>query len=242
MNIEDHQITVGGIHVDVVRKPIKNLHLGVYPPNGRVRVAAPVSVSDEAVRLAVVTRMGWIKRQQAKFDSQPRQTERSYVSGESHFFFGQRYRLNVINGAPAGRVHIRSSQMLDLYVRSGSEQATRERIFQDWYRHELRDRAAPLMTTWAEAFGIDPPLWGIKRMKTKWGTCNIEAKRVWLNLELAKKPPQCLDYVIAHELCHFFERNHSDRFVALLDQKLPQWRLIRDELNAAPLANEEWSE
>ena len=240
MSIEGHQIRVGGLDVDVVRKPIKNLHLGVYPPNGRVRVAAPVGVSDEAVRLAVVTRMGGIKRQQAKFDAQPRQTERSYVSGESHFFFGQRYRLNMIDGAPAGRVHIRNSRMLDLYVRSGSDPATRERVFQDWYRRELRTRAAPLMATWAHAFGIDLPQWGIKRMKTKWGTCSIEAKRVWLNLELVKKPPQCLEYVIVHELAHFFERNHSDRFVALLDQKLPQWRLIRDELNAAPLAHEEW--
>jgi predicted metal-dependent hydrolase len=242
MSTEGRQIMVGGLQVDVVRKPIKNLHLGVYPPNGRVRVAAPVGVSDEAVRLAVVTRMGWIKRQQAKFDAQPRQTQRAYVSGESHFFFGQRYRLNKIDGAPAGRVHIRNSRMLDLYVRSGSDQVIRERVFQDWYRRELRTRAVPLMETWAHAFGIDLPKWGIKRMKTKWGTCNIQAKRVWLNLELVKKPPQCLEYVIVHELAHLFERNHSDRFVALLDQKLPQWRLIRDELNAEPLAHEEWSE
>jgi hypothetical protein len=240
MNIEAHQITVGGIEVDVVRKPIKNLHLGVYPPNGRVRVAAPAGVNDEAVRLAVVTRMGWIKRQQAKFGSQPRQTERSYVSGESHFFFGQRYRLNIVEDAPVGRVHIRNSRTLDLCVRSGGDQATRERVFQNWYRQELKARAAPLMAVWAETFGIGLPQWGIKRMKTKWGTCNIEAKRIWLNLELAKKPPQCLEYVIVHELVHFFERNHSDRFVALLDQKLPQWRLIRAELNAAPLAHEDW--
>lgn len=242
MNIDGHQITVGGIEVDVVRKPIKNLHLGVYPPNGRVRVAAPVGVNDEAVRLAVVTRMGWIKRQQAKFDIQPRQTERSYVSGESHFFFGQRYRLNIVEGARAGRVHIRNSRTLDLHVRAGGDQTTRERVFQSWYRHELKSRAAPLLASWAEAFGIGLPEWGVKRMKTKWGTCNIEAKRIWLNLELVKKPPQCLEYVIVHELAHFFERNHSDRFVALLDQKLPQWRLIRDELNSAPLAHEEWKE
>jgi len=240
MNIEGHQITVGGIDVEVVRKPIKNLHLGVYPPHGRVRVAAPVGVSDEAVRLAVVTRMGWIKRQQAKFTVQPRQSERSYVSGESHYFFGQRYRLNTIDGARAGRVCIRNSRTMDLYVRSGSDQATRERVFQDWYRRELRARVAPLTATWADAFGIDLPQWGIKRMKTKWGSCNIEAKRVWLNLELAKKPPQCLEYVIVHELAHFFERNHSDRFVSLLDQKLPRWRVIKDELNAAPLAQEDW--
>lgn len=154
MNINGDQITVGGLEIEIVRKPIKNLHLGVYPPNGRVRVAAPVGVSDEAVRLAVVTRMGWIKRQQAKFDAQPRQTERSYVSGESHFFFGQRYRLNMIDGAPAGRVHITNNRTLDLYVRSGSGQTTRERVFQDWYRRELRGRAAPLMSIWAESFGF----------------------------------------------------------------------------------------
>lgn len=240
MNIEEHQITVGGLEVEVVRKPIKNLHLGVYPPNGRIRVAAPLGISDEAVRLAVVTRMGWIKRQQSKFDTQSRQSERSYVSGESHFFFGQRYRLNVIDGAPAGRVCIRNNRTLDLYVRTGSETPTRERVFLDWYRRELRTRAAPMMVSWAEVFGIDLPKWGIKRMKTKWGTCNIEAMRVWLNLELVKKPPQCLEYVIVHELAHFFERNHSDRFVAMLDQKLPRWRSIRDELNSEPLAHEDW--
>lgn len=125
--------------------------------------------------------------------------------------------------------------------RAGGDQATRDRVFQRWCRGNLKLRAAPLMATWAETFGIGLPQWGIKRMKTKWGTCNIEAERIWLNLELVKKPPQCLEYVIVHELAHFFERNHSDRFVALLDQKLPQWRLIRDELNSAPLAHEEWS-
>ena len=242
MSTDGYQITVGGLHVDVVRKLIKNLHLGVYPPNGRVRVAAPVGLSDEAVRLAVVTRMGWIKRQQARFEAQPRQTERSYVSGETHFFLGHRYRLTLIEGAQAGRVCVRNSRTLELHVRSGSDQATRQRVFQDWYRRELRTRASTLIAKWTVAFGIDHPQWGIKRMKTKWGTCSIEAKRVWLNLELVKKPQQCLEYVIVHELAHFFERNHSDRFVALLDQKLPQWRLIRDELNAAPLAHEEWSE
>lgn len=240
MSIEGHQITVGDLDVEVVRKPIKNLHLGVYPPNGRIRVAAPVGVSDEAVRLAVVTRMGWIKRQQSKFVAQPRQSKRSYVSGESHFFFGQRYRLNVIDGAPAGRVCLRNARSLDLHVRSGSDLATRARVFQDWYRRELRNGATPMIQMWSDAFGLKVPQWGIKRMKTKWGTCNIHAKRVWLNLELAKKPPQCLEYVIVHELAHFFERNHSDRFVMMLDQKLPQWRLIRSELNAAPLADEEW--
>jgi len=240
MNIETHQITVGGLRVDVVRKPIKNLHLGVYPPHGRVRVAAPLSISDEAVRLAVATRMNWIKRQRAKFDGQLRQTARSYVSGESHYFLGQRYRLTLIVGARAGRVHIRNSRSLDLHVRNGSDQDVRERVFLGWYRRELRRRATPLIQKWAAAMNIPSPAWGIKRMKTKWGTCSTGARRIWLNLELIKKPPLCIEYVIVHELAHFFERSHSDRFIALLDSLMPNWRVIRAELNAEPIAHETW--
>lgn len=240
MNIESHQIIVGGLRVDVVRKPIKNLHLGVYPPHGRVRVAAPLSVSDEAVRLAVVTRMGWINRQRAKFDTQSRQSARAYISGESHYFLGQRYRLNLIDGASTGRVQVRNSRFLDLHVRSGSDQAMRERVFLGWYRQELRSRAAPVIEKWAAAMEIPTPASGIKRMKTKWGTCNPEARRIWLNLELIKKPPRCLDYIVVHELAHFFDRSHSDRFVALMDRLMPQWRLVRDELNAEPLSHEKW--
>lgn len=241
MSTEARQITVGGLRVDVVRKPIKNLHLGVYPPHGRIRVAAPLTVSDDAVRLAVVTRMGWIKRQRAKFDAQPRQSERAYVSGESHYFLGQRYRLNLIEGARAGKVHVRNSRTLDLYVRNGSDVAIRERVFLTWYREELRNRLSPLVDKWTATMEIPVPAWGIKRMKTKWGTCNIEARRIWLNLELIKKPPQCLEYIVVHELAHFFERNHSDRFVAFMDRLLPKWRSLRDELNAEPLSHEEWN-
>lgn len=241
MSTDAVQVSIGGFEVDVVRKPIKNLHLGVYPPHGRIRVAAPLEMGDEAVRLAIVTRLAWIKRQQAKFAAQPRQSERRYVSGETHFFLGQRYRLNLKAGAKAGQVRIRNGKIIDLYVREGSDPASRERVFLDWYRRELRARARPLVERWAAEYGIATPIWGIKRMKTKWGTCNIEARRVWLNLELIKKPPRCLEYVIIHELAHFFERSHSERFVVLLDRMLPQWRIIRGELNAEPLAHEDWS-
>ncbi|MGF6230989.1 putative metal-dependent hydrolase [Inquilinus ginsengisoli] len=240
MNTESRQITVAGLRVDVVRKPIKNLHLGVYPPHGRVRVAAPLAVSDEAVRLAVVTRMAWIKRQRAKFDSQPRQSQRSFISGESHYFLGQRYRLSLIDAAPAGRVHVRNNRTLELHVRSGSDRAARERVFLGWYRQELRLHAAPLIEKWAAAMEAPIPVWGIKRMKTKWGTCSIESQRIWLNLELIKKPSRCIEYIVVHELTHFFERHHSEQFVARMDQALPQWRSLRDELNAEPLAHEEW--
>jgi len=240
MSTEGHSLSVGGLRIYVIRKPIKNLHVGVYPPNGRVRVAAPLAVSDDAVRLAVVTRLPWIKRQRARFAAQPRQSERAYVSGESHYFQGRRYRLNLIEGAPAGRVHLRNSKALDLYVRAASDRATRERVFLSWYREELRSEAAPVMEKWARKLALPLPIWGIKRMKTKWGACSVDAGRVWLNLELVKKPPQSLEYVVVHELVHFLERQHSDRFVALMDGALPNWRLLRDELNAEPLADEEW--
>ncbi len=129
---------------------------------------------------------------------------------------------------------------MELDVRNNSDQAVRERVFLGWYRKELRDRASPLVEKWSTKLDIPLPTWGIKRMKTKWGTCNIEAERIWLNLELIKKPPQCLEYIVVHELMHFFERHHSDRFVALMDGAVPNWRALRDELNSEPLADEDW--
>lgn len=240
MSTEAHRLSVGGLRIDVIRKPIKNLHVGVYPPHGRVRVAAPLAVSDDAVRLAVVTRLPWIKRQRARFADQPRQSERAYVSGETHYFMGRPYRLRLLEGAPAGRVHVRSSKALDLYVRAGSNREVRERVFLGWYREELRSQAAPMIAKWADKLDVSLPIWGIKRMKTKWGTCSVDAGRIWLNLELVKKPPHTLEYVVVHELVHFLERQHSDRFVGLMDGALPNWRMLRDELNAEPLADEEW--
>lgn len=240
MSTEAHRLTVRGLHIDVIRKPIKNLHVGVYPPHGRVRVAAPLAVSDDAVRLAVVTRLPWIKRQRARFAAQPRQSERAYVSGETHYFMGRPYRLRLIEGAPAGRVHFRNSKALDLFVRTGSDQATRERVFLGWYREQLRSLATPVIEKWTTKLALPQPSWGIKQMKTKWGACNVDGGRIWLNLELIKKPPQSLEYIVVHELVHFLERRHSERFVALMDGALPNWRLLRDELNAEPLAHEEW--
>ncbi len=235
-----HQITVSGLVVDVVRKDIKNLHLAVYPPEGRVRVAAPLRVDDEALRMAVVTRLAWIKRQQARFADQERQSAREYVSGESHYFQGNRYLLSVsyYDGSP--QVAVRNKTTLDLVVRTGSDAAQRERVLLAWYRQRLREEASPLIARWADQIGVDAPEWGIKQMKTKWGTCNTEARRVWLNLELAKKPVPCLEYIIVHELVHLLERHHNDRFTALMDRFMPQWRLHRAELNQAPLGHVTW--
>ncbi len=242
MSTDHHYIEVSGIQVEVVRKAIKNLHLGVYPPAGRVRVAAPLSVSDEAVRLAVISRLGWIKKHQAKFAEQERQSKREYVSGECHYYLGRRFRLNVASHAGPSQVALRRDNKIDLLLRKGVDNAQRKDVLQSWYHKELRALAAPLIGQWAERMKLPMPEWGIKRMKTKWGSCNITDRRIWLNLELIKKPPPCLEYVIVHELVHFFERYHNKHFMALMDHYMPLWRSHRDELNAAPLDYENWND
>lgn len=240
MDIETHQITVSGIPVEVVRKAIKNLHMGVYPPYGRVRVAAPLAVSNEAVKLAVITRLGWIKRQQAKFEVQPRQSQREMINGESHYFMGRRYRLNVIEHLGAGKVVLRNKAAMDLYVWPGFDAEQREKVLQRWYRKELKALVPSLLEKWQKALGVAVADWGIKKMKTKWGGCNVEARRIWLNLELAKKPVQCLEYIIVHELVHLLERHHNDRFTTYMDKFMPQWHLFRGTLNKSLLGHETW--
>ncbi len=240
MSIEKHQIIVNDLVVDVVRKNIKNLHLGVYPPAGRVRVAAPLRVNDEAVRLFTISRLAWIKRQQAKFEGQERQPAREFVSGESHYYQGNRYLLNVMyhQGSPA--VSIRNNKTMDLFVRTGSDTSVRERILTTWYRQRLKEEIAPLIAKWEAIIGVKVAEWGVKQMKTRWGTCTIEARRIWLNLELIKKPVHCLEYIIVHEMMHLLERHHNERFTAYMNRFMPLWQYYREELNREPLGHETW--
>jgi len=233
-------IRVGGINVEVVRKNIKNLHVGVYPPEGRVRVAAPLLMSDEAVRLAVISKLAWIKRMKTHFQEQPRQSKREYVPRESHYFFGRRYLLNIVEHDGRAKVEIRRSRQLDLFVPAGADAAQREKVLIEWYRKELKARVPDLIDKWQAVIGVQVADWGVKRMKTKWGSCNREARRIWLNLELAKKPIHCLEYIIVHEMVHILERHHNEQFVAKMDAFMASWRLYRDELNRAPLSNEKW--
>jgi predicted metal-dependent hydrolase len=241
VNTDAHQIIVSGVTVQVVRKPIKNLHLGVYPPHGRVRVAAPLRVSDDAVRLAVVGKLGWIKRQRARFEAQPRQSVREMVSGESHHVFGRRYRLRVVYVLGPAKVVLVGKATMELRVAQDASTEQRLRLLQGWYRQRLRERLEPLLKKWQKALGVEVAGCGIKRMKTKWGSCSAEARRIWLNLELAKKPVQCLEYLIVHELAHLIERHHNDRFTALMDEHLPDWKARRALLNAQPLAHDTWA-
>ena len=235
-----HSIVVSDVVVEVVRKDIRNLHIGVYPPDGRVRVAAPLLVNDEAVRLAVIARLDWVKRQRTRFQAQERQSAREYIERESHYFQGRRYLLRIIEADGRSRVVLRNGTM-ELHVPKGADTERRERVMSQWYRRELRASAGPLVGRWSERLGVDVAEVGIKRMRTKWGSCNPDARRIWLNLELVKKPLHCLEYVIVHELVHLLEKSHNERFQALMDEHMPPWHLYRDELNRKPLAHEDWT-
>lgn len=241
MSTESHVLVVRGLKVDVSRKDIKNLHLGVYPPNGRVRVAAPLHVSDDAVRLAVIGKLSWIRRQREKLTAQPRQTEREAVTGESHYVLGSRYRLNVLETEHQQQVVLRTKTKMDLHVRPGATTEQRLAVLDRWYRRELRQLLEPMIADWQAVIGASPSFWGIKRMKTKWGSCSHDGGRIWFNAELAKKPVSCVEYIVVHELVHLLEPTHGERFVALMDAHLPDWRTRRTLLNASPLANETWT-
>lgn len=227
--------------MDVVRKDIKNLHVAVYPPKGRVRVAAPLRLDDEAVRLAVISRLGWIRRQQRGFQEQDRQSEREMITGESHYVQGRRYRLDVVEHPGRAGVCLPNNTTLRLRVPPGTSREKREAVLYRWYRRGLRERMPGLIAKWEPIVGVKVAEWGIKKMKTRWGTCNISARRIWVNLELAKKPSACLEYILVHEMVHFLERHHNEQFRNHMDRFMPQWRFYREMLNRAPLSHETWT-
>jgi hypothetical protein len=226
--------------VEVVRKDIRNLHVGIYPPGGRVRVAAPLRLDDDAVRLAVISRLGWIRRQQASFATQARQSQRELATGESHYFQGRRYRLNVIEHEGPSSMCLASNATMEMRVHPEANRDKREAVLHKWYRGQLRAQIPPLLEKWGTKVDVTVAEVRIKRMKTRWGSCNAAARRIWLNLELAKKPASCLEYIFLHELVHILERRHNERFREFMDTLMPIWRLCREELNRAPLAHEEW--
>lgn len=235
------QLEVSGIAVEVHRKPIKNLHIGVYPPDGRVRVSAPKRMSYEAIRLAVIAKLGWIRKNQLRFASQERQTAREYITGETHYYQGKRYRLNVLLTSGRSSICLRHGS-IEQQVSPECSVDYREALLYNWYRRQMKEQLPELLEKWQQIIGVQIDACGIKRMKTRWGTCNPVARRIWLNLELIKKPVHCLEYIIVHELVHLLEKHHNDRFKALMDQYLPLWRQYREELNRQPLGHEAWGE
>jgi predicted metal-dependent hydrolase len=240
MNTKKTHTKICDLEIETVKKDIKNIHIGVYPPNGRVRIAAPLKTTDEAIKLLVISKMPWIKKQQLKFNEQERQTKREYVSGESHYFMGNRYRLNVIETTAKPRIEIKRKTRIDMYVKQYTPLVAKERLMDNFSRSELKKQIPALVSKWQEITRLQVKEIKIKKMKTKWGTCNPKHKRIWLNLELAKKPLRCLEYVLVHELTHLREKHHNEQFELLLKSYMPQWDQCKQELRDGILGYSEW--
>lgn len=228
------QLQLGDVVVDVVHKDIKNLHLSVHPPTGRVTIAAPLRMKPEAIRVFAITKLGWIKQQQLKQRAQPREAPRDYVERESHYVWGKRYLLSLIEDEAPPRVEVGARRLI-LRVRPGTMPQKREAVMEQWHRNLLREACPPLIAKWEKLLGVKVVRTHVQRMKTRWGSCNRNAKAIRLNTELAKKPRECLEYILVHEMTHLIESTHNSRFQALMDQHLPKWRGIRELLNQLPV-------
>ena len=240
MNIRQQQISISGLSVAVVRKDIKNVHLSVHPPQGRITISAPQRMSIDTIRVFTISKLSWIKKQQAKMRAQKREAPREYVNRESHYYFGKRYLLKVVNRESMQRVILKHNT-IELYAHASASIAQKEALLNAWYRQQLKKIVPKYIAKWEKKMKVKIREIGIKKMKTRWGTCNAKVGRIWLNLELAKKPLECVEYVIVHELVHLLERKHSERFVAYMDKFMPIWRGHKEELNRTMLSHEEWS-
>jgi predicted metal-dependent hydrolase len=233
------QLNLGDVTIDVVMKDIKNIHLSVYPPVGKVRISAPQWMELDTIRVYAITKLSWIKNQQKKLQEQARETPREYLNRESHYVWGKRYLLNIIEHDSAPSIELKHSKMI-LQLRPDTNVEKKEEILDSWYREILKQAAEPLIAKWENLMGVKVEKLFLQRMKTKWGSCNHEAKNIRINTELAKKPPECLEYIVVHELVHLIEPTHNDRFIALMNQFMPKWRMYKDELNRLPVRHEEW--
>lgn len=224
------EIILSGITISVTKKSIKNMYIRVMPPDGRVQITVPSTASDDSVRRFAISRISWIKKQKMCFEEQSRQTKRQYITGESYYLWGRRYRLDIQYSNSRNRVYIYGGKLI-LQVRKESTTTQRESVLNEWYREQMKQAVPEVLRKCENIVGVQAKEWYVKNMRTKWGTCNIEKKRIWLNLQLAKKTPECLEYVIIHELVHLLERNHNERFCEYMNRFCPNWREIKDNLN-----------
>ena len=234
------QINLGDIAVDVVLKDIKNLHLSVHPPTGRVRISAPMRMRIDTIRVFAISKLDWIRQQQTKLREQERETPRDYVDRESHYVWGKRYLLTVSERNEPPSIELKHSRML-LQVRPGADEDKKQALVEEWYREQLREAVPALLARWQPLLSVEVERFFVQRMKTKWGSCNHKARTIRLNTELAKKPAECLEYIVLHELVHLVEPTHNARFVAQMDQLMPNWQLHRQVLNRLPVRREKWS-
>jgi predicted metal-dependent hydrolase len=233
------QITVGGLTVDVVHKDIKNVHLSVHPPTGRVTIAAPAHMSLDTVRLFAIAKVSWIRQQQDKLNLQDRETPREFLSRESHYVWGERYLMKVVEVDAPPAIELKHSRMV-FQIRPGMDTDKKKEVLDGWYRELVREAIEPLFKTWEQRIGVKATGVSVRRMKTKWGSCNPIAKTILLNTDLAKKPRECLEYIVVHELVHLLEPTHNERFIKLMDRHMPKWQSHRQLLNSLPVRHENW--
>lgn len=233
------QIQLGDIVVDIVHKDIKNLHLSVYPPLGAVRISAPINMNPDAIRVFALSKLGWIKKQRQKLCEQVREAPRECLTRESHYLWGKRYLLKVVEKDSVPSVSLNHSEIV-LSVRPEATESKRRDVLNEWYREQLKQEIPALVSKWQSKIKVSVADYAIRKMKTRWGSCTPEAQIIRLNLELAKKPPECLEYIVVHEIVHLIEPTHNERFVSLMDKFLPKWRFHRDELNRLPVKHETW--
>ncbi len=233
------QIQLGDIAVDVVQKGIKNIHLSVHPPTGRVRIAAPLRMNANTIRVFAISKLGWIKKQQTKLRKQERESPREYLDRKSHYCWGKRYLLKVVKNDATSRVEIKHRTVV-LHVRPGADDYKKQSVLEEWYRQQIKDEIPSLIAKWEQHMGVTVARFTVRKMKTMWGSCTPESKSILINLELAKKPRECLEYIVVHELMHLLEPTHNRRFISLMDQFMPQWRSHREDLNRLPVRHESW--
>jgi predicted metal-dependent hydrolase len=210
------------------------------PLAGKVRIAAPLRLDLDTIRVFALSKLNWIRKQQAKLRNQAREAPREFLNRESHYFSGKRYLMQVVELAVPPKIELQHSTLV-IYVRPGTNAAKRQRIIDAWYRSQLKIVLPELIAKWEKKLNVKVAEYGIKEMKTRWGSCNCQAKRIWLNLELAKKPRECLEYIVVHEMVHLLERKHYDRFMAYMNEYLPKWRFYKDELNRLAVKHENWN-
>ena len=225
------KIAVADILAEVEWKEIKNVHLTIYPPDARVHVSAPVNMTEESIRLFLITKLPWIKQRVSQVLEQNRQSPRTYVSGENHYFKGRRYRLKVVNNTAAAKVELQGNEFIVMYVREKATEARRAEVLKEWYRAEFKAILPSLVTKWEAILGVKANKWDVKQMKTLWGSCNHRTRNIIFNLELIKKPLHCIEYIVVHELLHIKVRLHNEEYTALLNRHFPNWKQLKDELN-----------
>lgn len=236
---ENFTLKLNELDIEIVQKNIKHVHLSVYPPDGRVKVSAPLGMAPDTLRVFVISKLAWIKKQQSKLRAQPREAPREYLDRESHYVWGKRYLLKIEEAEAPPRIELKHNKLV-LSVRPGTNPTRKQAILEAWYRDNLRQAVPALIEKWQSRMGVSVTRFYVQSMKTKWGSCSVHSGSIRLNTELAKKPRVCLEYIVVHEMTHLLEPTHNSRFIGLMDRFMPKWRFYRDELNRLPVRHEEW--